>query len=515
MTSQSYKFKDHPRCPECNTYSLFRFIPESPNKVEIICKNHMNKSYYLDEYMESISNFEPEDKLSKCKIHNGKPFCYFCLDCNKHYCSTCKIELSSHKKCNKVKLSKLNNRIDIEEIQKNIDAAYEHIDKYYLELKKEAITMIRQKIHNVQNTYDKAVSRNRTILSLVKDLIELYSNEYLNYYSIANVINNSTINLSEKLRDEERTISGIKKYLDNICILKQPFLKQSNLFKYSSVKVIERCSILNIIKLGDPKIGYLINDNKFRVFNLKTFEQEYSSRLSGPIFSLSGNVFASIYNNGIDILEYKKRKVITLGNISNAHLSYISMVIQINEDLLGSISCDCTVKIWSLRNFQLVTSLELQGSANSIYGIKDKNLLVIGYTNGFLKIWSVKTFQVVTHYVDIYCNSGNSIAQVKNRLIIIGNSMLVVINLNNYQIMSKITEMKFIFYSTLIPINSELIYITGRSNVFSLFTNQIYSKNDKTNKNRIDGMSPFIIIDKERFVAYTKEYIRLFKYSTN
>ena len=191
------------------------------------------------------------------------------------------------------------------------------------------------------------------------------------------------------------------------------------------------------------------------------------------------------------------------------------MVIQINEDLLGSISCDCTVKIWSLRNFQLVTSLELQGSANSIYGIKDKNLLVIGYTNGFLKIWSVKTFQVVTQYVDIYCNSGNSIAQVKNRLIIIGNSMLVVINLNNYQIMSKITEMKFIFYSALIPINSELIYITGRSNVFSLFTNQIYSKNDKTNKNRIDGMSPFIIIDKERFVAYTKEYIRLFKYSTN
>ena len=93
MTSQSFKFKDHPRCPLCKTYSLFRFIPEAPNKVEITCRNHMNTSYFLDEYMESIANIEAEDNILKCEIHSGKPYRYFCFDCNKHYCTTCKNNL--------------------------------------------------------------------------------------------------------------------------------------------------------------------------------------------------------------------------------------------------------------------------------------------------------------------------------------------------------------------------------------------------------------------------------------
>ena len=517
MTSQSFKFKDHPRCPLCKTYSLFRFIPEAPNKVEITCRNHMNTSYFLDEYMESIANIEAEDNILKCEIHSGKPYRYFCFDCNKHYCTTCKSELSSHEKCNKVRLNRLNNRIDIEDIQSDIEAGYEHIEEYYLELKKEAINLIRQQIHNIQKAYDKAVNRNKTILSLVKDLIELYSNDYLNYYSIANIINNSTINLSEKLKEEEKTISGINTFFDKICILKQSVFKESNLLKYNSVKVLDRCRVLDIIKLGDKKIGYIANYTNFRIVNLQTFEQEYTSRLNGRLFSLTDTIFAiSIYNNGIDILEYKNRKMFTRGTINNAHLSFVSMVKPINEDLFGTTSNDCTVKIWSLaNNFSLVTSIELQGNANSLLGIKEKEILVVGYTNGFLKMWSTKTFQLMTQFAGIHCNNGNSIVQVKNRLIIIGNSMIHVINLNNYQILSRITDLKLLYYSTLIPINNELIYITGRASVFSLFTNQIDSKNDKTNKTRVETMNPFIIINNERFVAYNQGYIRVFKYSTN
>ena len=206
----------------------------------------------------------------------------------------------------------------------------------------------------------------------------------------------------------------------------------------------------------------------------------------------------------------------TRGTINNAHLSFVSMVKPINEDLFGTTSNDCTVKIWSLaNNFSLVTSIELQGNANSLLGIKEKEILVVGYTNGFLKMWSTKTFQLMTQFAGIHCNNGNSIVQVKNRLIIIGNNMIHVINLNNYQILSRITDLKLLYYSTLIPINNELIYITGRASVFSLFTNQIYSKNDKTNKTRVETMNPFIIINNERFVAYNQGYIRVFKYSTN
>ena len=155
------------------------------------------------------------------------------------------------------------------------------------------------------------------------------------------------------------------------------------------------------------------------------------------------------------------------------------------------------------------------GTLSKVLGIKEKEILVVGYTNGFLKMWSTKTFQLMTQFAGIHCNNGNSIVQVKNRLIIIGNSMIHVINLNNYQILSRITDLKLLYYSTLIPINNELIYITGRASVFSLFTNQIYSKNDKTNKTRVETMNPFIIINNERFVAYNQGYIRVFKYSTN
>ena len=507
---KNFSFKDQPKCPQCFNYSLFNFIPESPNDIEIICQKHKNLNYSLEKYLNYVTSNEirTKENIKSCQRHNNKPFAYYCTDCHQHFCTTCKSKIFSHETCNIIHLKVLN-RANIKEIKFQIKAAYSYIDEYFSKLKQDALIMIRKQIHSVQKAYDAAVKRNKLILSLVNNLTDLYSTQYPNYFSYVNLLNNSTFNFSKanSLDTPEKIID----FFTNYSIVKKADL--SSFFMINTINIIKDQSVNQIIQIDKNTIAFTtylvlrivdINTRTIEYSYIKSFRFKTLYRLEDYNFAIVDN--GDVNNYSIQFMHYENKKLTVNKRINHAHLSDISGVIKITETLVASCGLyEKCIKVWSITNNYSLdqTILCYLDYINAIKKLNNKECILIcgEYSlSAYLMIFHSQTYQVITTFKHIPCFNEESVIQNKNRIIVAGKNELNVIETKSFNWIYRISDKTIINVTKLISLNDELImaiYKNGKSIIFSIFTYQFYSKKAGNN----NSFFPIIKIGGNTFIA--------------
>ena len=225
--------------------------------------------------------------------------------------------------------------------------------------------------------------------------------------------------------------------------------------------------ILNkTFEISQLKLIKSINVNNF-VYSISIFPSgniiSVSSDQSIKIFDINYNLIQNItnaHNNCIIYVDVKdennfvtcswdkniktwiknKNRFIINKIIKNAHKDGINKVIYyLNENLI-SCSHDNTIKIWEKikNNYQLITILNHSYWVFSILLLKNKNILISSGLDG-TKLWNLNNFELIFYLIEVKCYSWNGLSEIDNDRIIIGSSdSLKIISLLEKKVIKEI-----------------------------------------------------------------------------
>ena len=225
--------------------------------------------------------------------------------------------------------------------------------------------------------------------------------------------------------------------------------------------------ILNkTFEISQLKLIKSINVNNF-VYSISIFPSgniiSVSSDQSIKIFDINYNLIQNItnaHNNCIIYVDVKdennfvtcswdkniktwiknKNRFIINKIIKNAHKDGINKVIYyLNENLI-SCSHDNTIKIWEKikNNYQLITILNHSYWVFSILLLKNKNILISSGLDG-TKLWNLNNFELIFYLSEVKCYSWNGLSEIDNDRIIIGSSdSLKIISLLEKKVIKEI-----------------------------------------------------------------------------
>ena len=225
--------------------------------------------------------------------------------------------------------------------------------------------------------------------------------------------------------------------------------------------------ILNkTFEISQLKLIKSINVNNF-VYSISIFPSgniiSVSSDQSIKIFDINYNLIQNItnaHNNCIIYVDVKdennfvtcswdkniktwiknKNRFIINKIIKNAHKDGINKVIYyLNENLI-SCSHDNTIKIWEKikNNYQLITILNHSYWVFSILLLKNKNILISSGLDG-TKLWNLNNFELIYYLDEVKCYSWNGLSEIDNDRIIIGSSdSLKIISLLEKKVIKEI-----------------------------------------------------------------------------
>ena len=225
--------------------------------------------------------------------------------------------------------------------------------------------------------------------------------------------------------------------------------------------------ILNkTFEISQLKLIKSINVNNF-VYSISIFPSgniiSVSSDQSIKIFDINYNLIQNItnaHNNCIIYVDVKdennfvtcswdkniktwiknKNRFIINKIIKNAHKDGINKVIYyLNENLI-SCSHDNTIKIWEKikNNYQLITILNHSYWVFSILLLKNKNILISSGLDG-TKLWNLNNFELIYYLSEVKCYSWNGLSEIDNDRIIIGSSdSLKIISLLEKKVIKEI-----------------------------------------------------------------------------
>lgn len=120
------------------------------------------------------------------------------------------------------------------------------------------------------------------------------------------------------------------------------------------------------------------------------------------------------------------------------HTDTIYKVIELSDNRFGSCSCDRTIKIWdSVDNHCIITLDNNTTFVKSLIELKNK-IYIVSASDDLVIFWDNKNYEIVKIFEDIYCCSSNSLLEIHNQRIVIGDfEKLMIINANTFQIESK------------------------------------------------------------------------------
>jgi hypothetical protein len=279
-------------CAMCKTLLNFdKFIPipwmddlsnymiQEQSKVNKKKNENLKNSNSIDNDDEKItpnesqneSNDEKENNCIKtCNTHNDNDLQYYCIECNKNYCSDCLLfsENDIHKYHKIFKLSEIINY----NLQKNIDLYQEIKNKQYLINEKKAIfnnqlLELEYDKENKLNNIDKFKTNViRNIDNNIEDLKEIQNNINLNKMTIKDKIPSFNERIYEIIRKKD--LNGYKNLLDEI--------KKVNIDN-DSIKEIKSFCLSNhdiFFKIYQFDLFEIENLNNFE--NLDLFNKEFN-----------------------------------------------------------------------------------------------------------------------------------------------------------------------------------------------------------------------------------------------
>lgn len=205
-----------------------------------------------------------------------------------------------------------------------------------------------------------------------------------------------------------------------------------------NVKIIQsipsyhaRC-IRSLCFLRDRRLVSGSEDNSIIIYTLNTYEIDIHIRNAHDsyVFSVcglgNGNLASGSEDCKIKIWEIIGNEYRLIHSLCG-HINTVNKIIESEEGKLWSCSWDSKIKVWdNNNNYQCIQTLE--GHIKCILSLLEVNNSIISsgdYEDKSIRIWNKATYQCDSVIINFYSNSRNSIAKLKDNLIILGGECVI------------------------------------------------------------------------------------------
>ena len=398
----------------------------------------------------------------KCQNHIKEKSKYYCENCSEKICKLC-IENHKKKNHNIIKLKDIIPNDNFTEILKEFqNVVKEFKQNNFISKQKivnqlnDEITNLKKAINKIEASYKKNYMINYELSKLIENIIQNYRLSMIipDYNNIMNFINNTKY--SPSLNFNGYDPNSIDNSINNLILFYNSNYIISLKEKNFSLNKLEQITTINEIK-HDINSLIIMKDNRLAAAEekvIKIFEisenlnYKYDIKIEGHTANVhylynmkEGKLLSSSADKTIKIWILSKNSY-TCEITLEGHYKWVFNVIQLNNNNIASCSLDNTIKIWS-GNFPYSNIKTLTGHTHGvtcIIQIKDGRI-VSGSNDDSIRFWNMSTYECIENQTiyDVICCKMDSITQVDDfRLFVGGWKFLTVINIQTYQIMTKI-----------------------------------------------------------------------------
>ena len=496
---KNYKsdFIPFPVCLQCNSFPILTLNSSFIPTITIKCDCGYNDTLPLIDYNNQIRK-KKVFISSLCRQHKYQEFQYYCEECKKHLCSTCKTMHS-----NNHHIVDFNTKHKIlqfikEDTESKIKSSFEAIKNRAIQL----ITSLNKEIQRIQSSLEVFYNNNNVYVDFFNSLFQNISN----YNHIKNIMNNYISNHigSQTLPNTDEYLS--KETIESFILflqLEQTVRKKEFNFKYipktnddgnskfndsstkysldlKSIKLIPSNKIYHLILLKDGRFASCSKDKTIKIFNSKDYscEQTIEAHQDSVRYIIqleNENIISCSNDKSIKVWTKNKESIYELSSsIEEAHNHKILKLVQLDKTTIASCSRDMTIRIWKcqkMNEYSLLKTLNHRGLL-SIFKLKKTFILLScskklannnsdKVSNGNIKIWNLKNFSIINTIYYIHCNGVNSIIETNsnkaNQVYMLERDFILVIDLIQYTVQNAIKTNGFPLYSIIELRNNELL----------------------------------------------------------
>ena len=529
-TNNQTKFNKNniPRCPKCSLIPLIEIINENNQAfINYKCENKHEGKMSLEAFIEdskknSIFKIkcqkcqkEPDDKkkfdicpicniflctdcssshdnekehktisifgYDGCCLKHCNTFCYYCTVCSQNMCIYC---LNEHKEHKNLNLFELNQKC-YEYIDKEINAFTGQIEQ---------INNLKEEINKKIDDFIELKEKEITFLLDIKGTFK-FENTFNNLnYNIIKNLDNIYSQFSKNNKDNFNTILD---KCNNLISLFKTFPKKSNhLNRLQSVFSTPQKHWINCITLLDDDYCFLYSSggtcNQSIEYRNSYFE--YANSNSNQFFEKYCYVhyILKLKDDKIIITPSHNMVLISLSNSPkelqtiNAHKGDIWKLIQIQENVIISVSDDGIMKKWIYNNNSISNERSTSfgsGGGHNIIQVNQDEIATYCYKDKMIKFWKIDNFT----FIESINNIETENIVFPNQLCMINENILCacginwnsfnLINIKSHKLEKKITFMKNC-YSMFKCLDGSLICGLKDENGIGYLTNFEYKENE-------------------------------------
>ena len=241
-------------------------------------------------------------------------------------------------------------------------------------------------------------------------------------------------------------------------IINQPCLKIEGIHHYMNLNNIHTSAPYSLIELSDKRIASGSGDGSLSVCSINLTTKEWKQDIKKDkahtstirsICELEQNRLVSASSDyTIKIWNIFTNELSLIKTLKD-HTGTIAHVIPLSHQRFASSSHDMKIKIWkSEETYGEITTLKLEGSANSMIKLKNKEILVSTcYSPDYVEFWNLNTYQkqhTIKGYIAVY---QNQLIEMQNGYIALSlfpGGKIVVINPVNYSVVKEISDQEYI-----------------------------------------------------------------------
>ena len=487
----------------------------------------------------SIDNKEiPKKQLIKipiylldifCKTHYEK-YNSYCYTCHKNICNLCQKE--RHKDHNienfdnimpdQVELNK--KKIELQMIKENLSK----INEYFIAL-----------IEAIKCRFERLYKAKQKEIEIKEKIIKDYEKIKYNYNSILN-IKNLNLNNKQNFINSTNNINWIERlnlifeYLN--CSLTNEkcniFRDLNNSNKYKKENIyFNNEEIKNIIKLNDKSIALINNKSELKIYSTNNFNEKLKVNIFkngeeiNHIIKLRNNELACCGYEQIKFINFDSinQKILVKNIIKEKNNNFLSLI-ELTNDYLISSGTSKKIKLWNKDIINIYKCLnELNDiEINLLYNIDINSFIGCSYNNK-----KIKKYFITNNKEIIVQNELNNISIIKgNNSIIKYNSNLfinhqennefgtLIINIDKFEVLSKISNVKPLFFINNNYENENLISIDEDGFVkkwkFSKKDNKLYECDKIKIYNNNMKLKVFFRINKDNYLLQYPNNIILY-----